>query len=651
MDAVCRGTVGTCRRDRKGKILKNIYTKKYKRNSHTITLFDICAIVNFLYLRMYVCSNLTKEFMTGAACGDLVSFESSRLELVSSNLFPVVLGFCGLRHSLVATHSRRVCVCVCVHLTDCNIFNSTDPPLQTHIIYIFTYIMSLSVNIARRCRVALRTHTRHAHAHAHAQPCTTLSGSGVARLLGQQRNHALSTVAGTMPAMATKSVHMFPTVSAKKPVNIVAIQPRRAASESSAHLRRSMSSSSSAEASQPSSQAIDHKYVLNTYKRMPVTFVSGEGCWLVDENGDRYLDFAAGIAVNSLGHSHPELNQIIAQESARLIHTSNLYHTVPGANLAKAMIESAPEFDKVFFCNSGTEANEAALKFARKVAYNAGHIKPGILSFHGSFHGRTIGALSVTAKEAIRKPFEPLLNYVQFGQFNSVEGLTELFTPDIGTVILEPIQGEGGVFPASPEFYRAVRDLCDKHGAVMISDEVQCGVGRTGNLWGHTACGDVVPDIVTLAKPLANGLPIGAVVVKEHIAKAIQYGDHGSTFAGGPMVTAVASAVFRIISEPEFLQEVQRKGKLLRSKLDELIADPIVGPRITAVRSHGLIAGIQFVADFPVDRVVAQCLKHGLLAPSAGANTLRFLPPLIVSDDEIDMAVERLHTSISDTSY
>ena len=378
------------------------------------------------------------------------------------------------------------------------------------------------------------------------------------------------------------------------------------------------------------------RYLVQTYVRPARVFTHGEGAYLFDAAGKRYLDFAAGIAVNSLGHADPEWAQAVAEQAGRLAHVSNLYHTAEHVQLAQRLVEHSFA-DRVFFCNSGTEANEAALKFARKYALvRAAGAAPGtrIIAFEHGFHGRTIGALSVTAKAQYREPFEPLMPDVCFLPLNDVGALAAAFDGHVCAAIVEPLQGEGGVNPASAEFLRELRRLCDECGALLIFDEVQCGLGRTGSLWAHTAA-NVYPDIMTLAKPLAGGLPIGAVLVTDAVAAVLQPGDHGSTFAAGPLVCRAAQVVFDRVSDPAFLMHVAASGKYLRDRLLALELDHMV-----EVRGAGLLLGVEFsVAVKPLIGAAAEC---GLLLITAGDNVLRLCPPLIVDQAQIDFAVETI---------
>lgn len=380
---------------------------------------------------------------------------------------------------------------------------------------------------------------------------------------------------------------------------------------------------------------LDAQCVLHTYARAPFVLTHGEGVYLYDSEGRRYLDLAAGIAVNALGYGDPTLVAAISQQAARLIHVSNLYLTAPQAELA-ARLCALSFAGKVFFCNSGAEANEAAIKLARKWVYanHPGAGKTGLVAFENGFHGRTIGALSVTPRPRYQDPFRPLLPDVTIAPFNDLEAAAGIIGPDTCAVIVEPVQGEGGVHVATPEFLQGLRALCDAHDAVLIFDEVQCGMGRTGMLWAHQASG-VTPDIMTLAKPLAGGLPIGAALISDRIAAAIEVGDHGSTFGGGPLVASAARVVLERISDPAFLRHVEAMGAALRDGLAALRA-----PQIVEVRGRGLMIGVELTV--PAAEVVSAGYAHGLIMVSAGPNVLRLVPPLILERAHVDEALEKL---------
>jgi acetylornithine/N-succinyldiaminopimelate aminotransferase len=361
--------------------------------------------------------------------------------------------------------------------------------------------------------------------------------------------------------------------------------------------------------------------LLPTYPATRVTFVAGEGVWLTDDAGRRYLDFAAGIAVVGLGHKHPAPLAAAHAQLDRLWHASNLYGTEPARALAQALSERFGGA-QAFFCNSGAEANEAALKYARKATG-----KPGVIALEQSFHGRTTGALAVTGQPAKRAAFEPLLAGARFAKPNDVDSLHAAMSDDVGLVLLEPVLGEGGVIPLTPEFLAAARGL----DAVLGLDEVQTGVGRTGSFFAFEQL-NVKPDLVTLAKGLANGLPIGALLVADDAAGAFAPGDHGSTFGGNPVVCAAAAAVVETIDDA-LLSQVRANGERLRAGLAGL-------PHVVEVRGAGLLIGAEL--DTPAQPFVDAALDAGLVCLTSGANVLRFAPPLVVGAEEIDRALEIL---------
>jgi predicted acetylornithine/succinylornithine family transaminase len=379
---------------------------------------------------------------------------------------------------------------------------------------------------------------------------------------------------------------------------------------------------------------LERRYVLQTYARPGFVLERGEGCWVYDTEGRAYLDCVAGIAVNALGHADPGLAAVLAQQAASLWHVSNLYHTAPQARLAQKLCESSFA-DRVFFCNSGAEANEGAFKFARKWAGDHfGPEKHVIVAFTNAFHGRTFGALAATPREKYQAPFRPLMPGVRIATFNDLVSAEDAMGEDVCAVIVEPIQGEGGIHPANPEFLAGLRDLCDRRHALLIFDEVQCGLGRTGTLWAHQGYG-VLPDILSAAKPLAGGMPMGAILMTQAVADGMHPGDHGSTFAASPLVAAVAEAVLDRVNEPAFLADVAAKGAHLKERLEELNS-----PHVLEVRGRGLMVGVDL--DVPAANVVAAGYEHGLLTVNAGPNTLRLVPPLIISRQEIDQLIERL---------
>ncbi|GAB2213066.1 hypothetical protein Droror1_Dr00021083 [Drosera rotundifolia] len=383
------------------------------------------------------------------------------------------------------------------------------------------------------------------------------------------------------------------------------------------------------------------KYLVGTYARTPVVLSHGKGCKLYDMEGREYLDLTSGIAVNALGHGDVDWIGAVTSQANTLTHVSNVFYSVPQVKLAKRLVETSFA-DRVFFTNSGTEANEAAIKFARKFqrCTHSGHESPptGFIAFTNCFHGRTMGAVALTSKEHYRSPFEPVMPGVTFLEYGNAQAARELIlSGSIAAVFIEPIQGEGGIYSATKEFLQSLRSACDEAGALLIYDEVQCGLGRTGYLWAYEAYG-IVPDIMSLAKPLAGGLPIGAVLVKERVAAAIKHGDHGSTFAGGPLVCHAALTVLDKISDPAFLSSVSQKGEHFKQLLRQKLGG---NKHVKEVRGQGLIIGIEL--DVMAKPLVDTCLLSGLLVLTSGkGNIVRLVPPLTVSDEELGQAAEIL---------
>jgi acetylornithine aminotransferase/acetylornithine/N-succinyldiaminopimelate aminotransferase len=366
--------------------------------------------------------------------------------------------------------------------------------------------------------------------------------------------------------------------------------------------------------------------VLPTYARQDVTFERGEGVWLVDDQGRRYLDFLAGIAVVGLGHCHPEVTAAAHAQLDRLWHVSNLFWTRPMAELAGRLSDRFGGA-QAFFCNSGAEAIEAGLKYARKASG-----KPGIVALEGSFHGRTLGALSVTGQPAKWSGFGPLVPDVRFARLNDAESLAAAAADgNVGCVLVEPIQGEGGINPATPAFLQAAADLAAANGALLFFDEVQCGLGRTGTFFAHEQLG-LRPDLVALAKGLANGLPVGCLLVADEAAGAFSPGDHASTFGGGPVVCAAGCAVVDALTD-ELLEHVRAMGALLSEGLARL-------PAVSEVRGLGLLLGCEL--DRAAGPVVAACLERGLVVGSAGERVLRLTPPLVIGEDDVELALQIL---------
>jgi len=383
--------------------------------------------------------------------------------------------------------------------------------------------------------------------------------------------------------------------------------------------------------------------LVGVYAQPDLVLARGEGCWVWDEDGRRYLDFTAGIAVNALGHGSPVVASAIRSAlETGLVHTSNLFPTRPVRELAQLLVElSFP--GQVFFCNSGAEANEAALKFARRWAGSTGaEHKKEFVSFRGAFHGRLFGSLAATDREAYQAPFRPLMPGVHFTAVGDVAGVEALLARgSVAAVFIEPLQGEGGVNPVPGEFLRALRALCDRHGSLLAFDEIQCGLGRTGALFAHQHAG-VIPDVMTLAKPLAGGLPMGAVVVSEAVGSALRPGDHGTTFGGGPLVASVALAVVRAISDPVFLEGVRARADHLVQRLSTL---PGRVPGVKEVRGMGLLQGV--VVEEQAASIVSRARELGLLVVSAGPKVVRLIPPLTVSFDELDLGLELLERSLA----
>jgi acetylornithine aminotransferase len=395
--------------------------------------------------------------------------------------------------------------------------------------------------------------------------------------------------------------------------------------------------------------------MIPTYIRPPPIMVRGEGCYLWDMENRQYLDFTAGIAVNSLGHADDRISRLIAHQAELLIHASNLYHNPWTPALSKLLISETKRqspgssLSQVFISNSGSEANEAALKFARKVAYskNPNSDQREILSFHGSFHGRTLGSLSATPNQKYQAPFGPMLPGFRYGHFNDIESLPNLITEKTCGVIVEPIQGEGGVNVASSEFLKVIREQCDRVGAILIFDEIQCGLSRTGDLWAHTASG-VHPDILTTAKALGNGIPIGATLVSgESVAPHIKTGDHGTTFGGNPFACRVAHHVFGRLAAGEMQQAVREKSTLF-TEAYQTLSNKYPGV-LTELRGRGLILGFQLSDDAKgkAPEVITAARERGLLVITAGDGALRIVPPLIISEDEIRGGLEILDRAMA----
>jgi acetylornithine/N-succinyldiaminopimelate aminotransferase len=381
------------------------------------------------------------------------------------------------------------------------------------------------------------------------------------------------------------------------------------------------------------------KAVMETYKRLGVSPTSGRGSWLVDDEGNRYLDFIAGIATNSLGHCHPALVEAIKEQAETLIHCSNLYEIPIQAEVAE-LLTGATDFDKVFFCNSGTESVEAAIKLARKHAHtNHGPEKHEVLAFSKSFHGRTYGGLSATGQPALQEDFGPMLGGFVHAPFGDLEAAKKLVGPQTAAILVEPIQGEGGVNVPPEGFLQGLRELCDEVGALLVFDEVQTGAGRTGHLYAYQGVG-VVPDVLTSAKGLGGGVPVGAMMTREEYA-SLGPGNHGSTFGGNPLAMAAVRAVLGVVDNPEFLEEVRFKGQVLKNALEKL-AEQVPGAE---VRGKGLLIGLELGPEV-APRVFEHCLENRLLVNLIGGSTIRLAPPLTVSRTEIRYALDFFRSGV-----
>ena len=377
--------------------------------------------------------------------------------------------------------------------------------------------------------------------------------------------------------------------------------------------------------------------VLPTYNRAPLSFEKGEGSWLIEQDGRRFLDLGAGIAVNALGHTHPALVQAITDQAQKLWHVSNLYQ-IPGQQALADVLVDQTFADTVFFTNSGTEACELAVKMARKYFYDKNQPeRVDIITFSGSFHGRSAAGIAAAGSEKMTKGFGPLLPGFVHLEWGDHDGLHAAITDTTAAILIEPVQGEGGIIPLPDQCLKGLRDLCDENGILLILDEVQCGVGRTGKLFAHEWAG-VTPDIMMVAKGIGGGFPLGAVLATQQAASGMVAGTHGSTYGGNPLGCAVGLAVMKIVADPEFLDEVNRKAGLLRQKLEGLVASyPDV---FDHVRGAGLMLGL--VCKAPNMDVVQAGYDAGILTVPAADNTVRLLPPLTITDDEIAQAVERL---------
>lgn len=375
------------------------------------------------------------------------------------------------------------------------------------------------------------------------------------------------------------------------------------------------------------------KVLMQTYATQPMVLSEGHGSYVMDVEGKSYLDFASGIAVNSLGHCHPAYVEALTKQLSKLSHCSNLYYNQPAIELAEKLVANSA-FDRAFFCNSGAEAIEGALKLSRKYAKkHKGENCTKILSMSNSFHGRTYGALSATGQTKYQAGYQPLVPDMNVVEFNNIDSIRATDLGTVAAIIVEPVQGEGGVHLADCDFLKALRTLCDEHKIVLIFDEIQCGVGRSGSFFAHEQFG-VAPDVVALAKGLGGGFPVGAILAKESVAEAFSPGDHGSTFGGNALATTAALACVNIIADEQFLAAVKKKSELLVAALTSLKSKH---PTIKAVRGLGLMLGVEL--DVPVKPIIQECAAQGLLLVGAGEHVIRLLPPLTVSGEEIGEAI------------
>lgn len=376
--------------------------------------------------------------------------------------------------------------------------------------------------------------------------------------------------------------------------------------------------------------------LVHTYNRFPVVLDRGEGVYLYDTEGKKYLDFAAGIAVSGLGYGNPEFNGALKAQIDQLIHSSNLYYNTTCGKAAEAL-KKVSGMDRVFFTNSGTEAIEGALKAARKYAWKKGTGRYQFIAMENSFHGRSMGALSVTEHEAYRTPFEPLIPGVSFARFNDLDSVRELVTEKTCAIILEPLQGEGGINTASEEFMKGIRELCDREGILMICDEIQCGMGRTGSMFAWQSYG-TKPDIMAMAKAIGSGVPVGAFAMTEEVAKySLEPGDHGTTYGGNPLACAAVAKTIEIFRREKITDHVQEVGAYLTLRLKELVE---TCDGALEQRGKGLIQGLK--VRRPAGEICAATLKEGLLVISARSDVIRLVPPLIVKKEHVDELMEKL---------
>lgn len=385
---------------------------------------------------------------------------------------------------------------------------------------------------------------------------------------------------------------------------------------------------------------ITEENLIHTYNRYPIVLESGEGVYLYDVNGKKYLDFGAGIAVFALGYNNRTYNDAIKNQVDHLIHTSNLYYHTPLAEAAQKVVK-ASQMDQVFFTNSGTEAIEGAIKLAKKYAYQKDNrTDHEIIAMQHSFHGRSLGALSVTGNIKYQEPFKPLIGGVKFAEFNQLESVLEKITDRTCAIILEPIQGEGGIYPATLEFLQGLREVCDKKDILLIFDEIQCGMGRTGSMFAWQQYG-VKPDIMTMAKALGCGIPVGAFAAIKRVADSFVPGDHGTTYGGNPLACAAVSKVFDLFEELHLVEHVKENSDYLEAGLDMFVRKY---DQVKARRGKGFMQGLELT--IPVGNIILKALDLGLILISAGSNVIRFVPPLVITKEDIDEMLSILEKTI-----
>lgn len=385
---------------------------------------------------------------------------------------------------------------------------------------------------------------------------------------------------------------------------------------------------------------LGEKYLVHTYNRFKVVLEKGEGVYLYDVNGKKYLDFASGIGVCSLGYGNKEYTKTLKNQIDKLTHTSNLFYNIPSVKAAEKLVKAAG-LKKVFFTNSGAEAIEGALKMAKRYAYDRdGTSNHEIIAMNHSFHGRTMGSLALTGNEHYQKPFGPMIGGIKFAEYNDLDSVKTLVNDKTCAIILEPLQGEGGIYPAEKEFIEGIRKICNEKDIIMICDEVQCGMGRTGKMFAFQNY-DVVPDIITSAKGLGCGVPVGAFIAGEKCCDSLVPGDHGTTYGGNPFATAAVEAVLNIYEKENILDNVNTVGKYLEEQLDNLVKEC---NNVLERRGKGMMQGL--VLKNPVGEVITKAIEKGLLVISAGGNVLRMLPPLIITKENVDEMINILRTCL-----